>query len=201
MYVLAKSVLALMIGFIASVVLGLVFIPWLRKLKVGQKTSVFVKAHEKKSGTPTMGGIIFIVSTIFTILFLCFTNKLKISSNLLIILFVFFGYGLIGFVDDFLKVKYKCNEKGLTRMQKFLAQVVIAIMFFYIYIRNGSNPEIEIYALHLKINLGFMYGFFILFMLVGTSNAVNLTDGLDGLAAGLSAIAIMVYGMIAWNSG
>ena len=60
MYVLAKSVLALMIGFIASVVLGLVFIPWLRKLKVGQKTSVFVKAHEKKSGTPTMGGIIFI---------------------------------------------------------------------------------------------------------------------------------------------
>ena len=193
MYVLAKSVLALMIGFIASVVLGLVFIPWLRKLKVGQKTSVFVKAHEKKSGTPTMGGIIFIVSTIFTILFLCFTNKLKI--------FVFFGYGLIGFVDDFLKVKYKCNEKGLTRMQKFLAQVVIAIMFFYIYIRNGSNPEIEIYALHLKINLGFMYGFFILFMLVGTSNAVNLTDGLDGLAAGLSAIAIMVYGMIAWNSG
>ena len=84
MYVLAKSVLALMIGFIASVVLGLVFIPWLRKLKVGQKTSVFVKAHEKKSGTPTMGGIIFIVSTIFTILFLCFTNKLKISSNALL---------------------------------------------------------------------------------------------------------------------
>lgn len=69
MYVLAKSVLALMIGFIASVVLGLVFIPWLRKLKVGQKTSKFVKAHENKSGTPTMGGIIFIVSTIFTILF------------------------------------------------------------------------------------------------------------------------------------
>ena len=74
-------------------------------------------------------------------------------------------------------------------------------MFFYVYIRNGSNPEIEIYALNLKINLGFMYGFFILFMLVGTSNAVNLTDGLDGLAAGLSAIAILVYGMIAWNSG
>ncbi len=148
-----------------------------------------------------MGGIIFVLSTIITIFVLYFTNKLKISSNLLIILFVFFGYGLIGFVDDFLKVKYKSNEKGLTRMQKFLAQVVIAIMFFYVYIRNGSNPVIEIYALNLKINLGFMYGFFILFMLVGTSNAVNLTDGLDGLAAGLSAIAIMVYGMIAWNSG
>lgn len=200
MYVLAKSVLALMIGFMASVILGLILIPWLRKLKIGQRTSIFVKAHEKKNGTPTMGGIIFILSTIITILVLYFTNKLKISSNLLIILFVFFGYGLIGFVDDFLKVKYKCNEKGLTRMQKFLAQVVIAIMFFYVYIRNGSNPEIEIYALHLKINLGFMYGFFILFMLVASSNAVNITDGLDGLAGGLSFIAILVLGVITWST-
>ena len=87
MYVLAKSVLALMIGFMASVILGLILIPWLRKLKIGQRTSIFVKAHEKKNGTPTMGGIIFILSTIITILVLYFTNKLKISSNLLIILF------------------------------------------------------------------------------------------------------------------
>lgn len=201
MYILAKSVLALMIGFMASVVLGLILIPWLRKLKVGQKTSIFVKAHAKKSGTPTMGGLIFTLSTIITIFALFIMGKMNISSNLLIILFVFFGYGLIGFVDDFMKVKYKSNERGLTRLQKFLAQVVIAVLFFYVYIRNGSNPEIEIYALKIKFNLGFMYGFFILFMLVGTSNAVNLTDGLDGLAAGLSAIAILVYGMIAWNSG
>jgi phospho-N-acetylmuramoyl-pentapeptide-transferase len=201
MYVLAKSILALMIGFIVSVVLGLILIPLLKKMNVDQKTSRFVKAHAKKSGTPTMGGLIFTLSTIITIFVLYFLGKLKISSNLLIILFVFFGYGLIGFVDDFLKVKYKSNEKGLTRMQKFIAQVVIALLFFYIYIKNGSNPTIEIYALNIKINLGFMYGFFILFMLVGTSNAVNLTDGLDGLAAGLSAIAFLVYGMIAWNSG
>ena len=201
MYILAKSVLALMIGFIASVLLGLILIPWLKKLKVGQKTSIFVRAHEKKSGTPTMGGLIFTLSTIITIFTLYFMDKIKISSNLLIILFVFFGYGLIGFVDDYLKVKHKSNEAGLTRLQKFLAQVFIAIAFFYVYIRHGSNPVIEIYALNIKVNLGFMYGFFILFMLVGTSNAVNLTDGLDGLAAGLSAIAILVYGMIAWNSG
>ena len=201
MYVLAKSVLALMIGFIVSVILGLILIPWLKKLKVGQKTSKFVKAHAKKSGTPTMGGLIFTLSTIITIFALYFMNKLKISSNLLIILFVFFGYGLIGFVDDFLKVKHKSNEAGLSRLQKFIAQVLIAVLFFYVYMRHGSNPVIEIYALNIKLNLGFMYGFFILFMLVGASNAVNLTDGLDGLAGGLSAIAIMVYGMIAWNSG
>lgn len=201
MYVLAKSVLALMIGFMASVVLGLVIIPLLKKLNAGQRTSKFVKAHAKKSGTPTMGGLIFTISTIFTIFVLYFMDKIKISSNLLIILFVFFGYGLIGFVDDFFKIKYKSNEKGLSRMQKFVAQIVIALLFFYIYIKSGSNPTIEVYALNLKIDLGFMYGFFILFMLVGTSNAVNLTDGLDGLSAGLSAIAFLVYGMIAWNSG
>ena len=201
MYILAKSVLALMIGFIVSAVLGLLIIPWLKKLKIGQKTSVFVKAHEKKSGTPTMGGIIFALSTLITILTLYFMGKINISSNLLIILFVFLGYGLIGFVDDFMKVKHKSNEAGLTVIQKLLAQTFIAILFFYIYMKHGANPEIEIYALNIKINLGYFYGFFILLMLVGSSNAVNLTDGLDGLAAGLSAIAIFVYGMIAWNSG
>ena len=201
MYVLAKSILALMIGFIASVMLGLVIIPLLKKIHAGQRTSKFVKAHAKKDGTPTMGGLIFTLSTILTIFILYFLNKLKISSNLLIILFVFFGYGLIGFIDDYLKIKYQSNEKGLTRIQKLIGQIIIALLFFYIYMKNGSKPTIEIYALDIEVNLGFLYGFFILFMLVGTSNAVNLTDGLDGLAAGLSAIAFLVYGMIAWNSG
>ncbi len=201
MYILAKSVLALMIGFMASVILGLAIIPILKKLKFGQKTSRFVEAHAKKSGTPTMGGLIFTLSTIITIFVLHFMGKLNISSNLVIILFVFFGYGLIGFIDDSLKIKYKSNEKGLTRMQKFLMQIVIAVLFFYIYTKNGANTVIEVSALNINIDLGFMYGFFILFMLVGTSNAVNLTDGLDGLAAGLSAIAFLIYGMLAWNSG
>ncbi len=200
MYVLAKSVLALMIGFTISVLLGLILVPLLKKFKAGQKTSKFVLAHKGKNGTPTMGGLIFILSTLFTIFALYITDKIHISSNLLIILFVFLGYAIIGFVDDYLKVKYQSNEKGLSRLQKFIAQTVLAIVFFYIYIRNGSNPVIEIYALKLKINLGFLYGFFILFMLVGASNAVNLTDGLDGLAGGLSAISILVYAMITWNS-
>lgn len=201
MYVLAKSVLALMIGFTASIVLGLMIIPMLKKIHANQRTSKFVKAHAKKSGTPTMGGLIFTLSTIFTIFVLYFMGKLKISSNLLIIIFVFFGYGLIGFIDDFFKIKYQSNEKGLSRMQKFVMQVIIALLFFYVYTKNGADTTIEVSALNIEINLGFMYGFFILFMLVGTSNAVNLTDGLDGLAAGLSAIAFLVYGMIAWNSG
>ena len=200
MYVLAKSALAVMIGFIVSVLFGIFFVPFLKKRKARQVTSKFVEAHKSKSGTPTMGGLLFYISTIITILTLFFTRKMNISTNLLIVLFVFFGYGLIGFIDDFMKVKYHSNEKGLSRIQKLVGQILIAILFFYLYIKDGSDPTIEVAALNIKINLGFMYGFFILFMLVGTSNAVNLTDGLDGLAGGLSAIAFLVYGMIAWNS-
>ena len=200
MYVLTKSVLALMIGFIIAAVFGLFFVPFLKKKHIGQVTSKFIKQHQKKNGTPTMGGLIFIISTIMTIGALVLTNKMNLSTNLIIILFVFFGYALIGFIDDFLKFKFKSNEKGLSRLQKFVAQIILAIIFFYLYVKDGSNPNIEITGLHINVNLGFMYGFFILFMLVGTSNAVNLTDGLDGLAAGLSAIAFGVYGMIAWSS-
>lgn len=200
MYVLTKSVLALMIGFIIASIFGLVFVPFMRKKKLGQVTSKFVKQHKDKSGTPTMGGLIFIVSTILTIAALVLTNKMTLSTNLIIVLFVFLGYALIGWIDDFLKLKFKSNEKGLSVLQKFVAQIILAIIFFYLYIKDGSNPTVEITGLHINVNLGFMYGFFILFMLVGTSNAVNLTDGLDGLAAGLSVIAFGVYGMIAWSS-
>ena len=200
MYVLTKSVLALMIGFIVASVFGLFFVPFMKNKHLGQVTSKFVKQHKGKSGTPTMGGLIFIISTIITIAALVLTNKMTITTNLIIVLFVFFGYALIGLVDDFFKIKFKSNEKGLTRLQKFIAQIILAIIIFYLYIKDGSNPNIEITGLNININLGFMYGFFILFMLVGTSNAVNLTDGLDGLAAGLSVIAFGVYGMIAWSS-
>lgn len=200
MLLLAKSVLAIFIGFLVAVIFGALFVPFMKKRKARQVTSKYVKAHQSKTGTPTMGGMIFFISTIITIAAMFITKKMVITTNLFIVLFVFFGYGLIGFVDDFLKIKYKSNEKGLTRLQKFIAQVVIAIIFFYLYIKSGADTSIEVAALNIHISLGFLYGFFILFMLVGTSNAVNLTDGLDGLAGGLSLICFLIYGMIAWNS-
>lgn len=200
MLLLAKSVLAIFIGFLVSIVFGAIFVPFMRRRKARQVTSKYVEAHQSKSGTPTMGGMIFFISTIVTIAAMFLTNKMVITTNLFIVLFVFFGFGLIGFVDDFLKIKYKSNEKGLTRLQKFLAQVVISIVFFYLYIKSGADTSIEVAALNIHVSLGFLYGFFILFMLVGTSNAVNLTDGLDGLAGGLSLICFLIYGMIAWNS-
>ena len=200
MLLLAKSVLAIFIGFLVAVIFGAFFVPFMKRKKARQVTSKFVKAHQSKSGTPTMGGLIFTIATIITIAAMFLTKKMVITTNLLIVLFVFFGYGLIGFIDDFLKIKYKSNEKGLTRIQKFLGQVIIAIIFFYLYIKSGADTSLEVAALNIHISLGFLYGFFILFMLVGTSNAVNLTDGLDGLAGGLSVICFLIYGMIAWNS-
>ncbi len=200
MFVLTKSILALMIGFIISVIVGYFLIPFLKKLNVGQRISVFVgESHKKKNGIPTMGGLIFIIPTFITILIMYFTKKIEINSNLLIVLFVFVAYALLGFLDDFTKLKRKQNE-GLTEIQKLFGQVVIAVVFFYIYMRSGSEPLLWFHAFNLKIDVGWLYGFFILFMLVATSNAVNITDGLDGLAGGLSFIATLVMGIITWST-
>jgi len=199
MLILAKSAMALMLGFIISIIVGLVFIPLMKKKGVGQQVSHSLEKHLKKEGTPTMGGLIFIISTILAILFLWLYGSLEITSNILIVLFVFISYAALGFADDYLKVKYK-NNKGLSRLFKMFIQTLIALVFFYIFIRNGGEPTIEISFLNFYANIGWLYGIFILFLLVGTSNAVNLTDGLDGLAGGLSAIAFLAYGLIAWST-
>lgn len=200
MFILTKSILALMIGFIISVIMGYFIIPILKKLNIGQRISVFVgESHQKKNGIPTMGGAIFIIPTFITILIMYLTNKININSNLLIVLFVFVAYAILGFLDDFLKIRKNQNE-GLTDVQKLLGQVIIAVIFFFIYMKSGSEPLLWFHAFNLKINIGWLYGFFILFMLVASSNAVNITDGLDGLAGGLSFIATLVLGIIAWST-
>lgn len=201
MYLLAKTILCVTAGFLVAIVLGLVIVPLLRRAKAGQITSKYVKEHANKSGTPVMGGLIFIIATVLVLALLLITKKITYTSNLTIVLFVFLSYALLGFIDDYRIIKYKSNEKGLTRLQKFIGQVIIAVVFFLLYIKNGMNPTIEIYLFDIKVNLGMFYVIFILFMLVGASNAVNITDGLDGLSGGLSVIAFIVYGMIAWNTG
>lgn len=201
MLLLTKSVFAVMIGFLFSSLLGLILIPWLKKMNVGQRISVFVgESHKKKEGTPTMGGIIFIISTVVTMLALLITNKIDYTSNLGIVLLVFIGFGIIGFLDDYLSIKKKNNE-GLTTYQKLFLQVLIAIGFFYIYMKNGGQTSFTVGTLHIDLELGWVYGLFILFVLVGASNAINLTDGLDGLAGGLSAIAFVAFALISLMVG
>lgn len=200
MLILTKSVLALMIGFILSAILGLIIIPYLRKLKVGQRISIYVgESHKKKAGTPTMGGFIFILSTLITILTLAIFNKITVTDDLIIVICVFIGYAILGFLDDYLSIKRKDNE-GLTTMQKLFGQVIIALVFFYIYMKGGAEPIVWVHTLGIKVNLGWFYGIFVLLMLVGMSNAVNITDGLDGLAGGLSAISFLALGLITWGS-
>ena len=189
-----------MIGFIISVITGYFMIPLLKKLNMGQRISVFVgESHKKKNGIPTIGGLIFIIPTFITILIMYFTKKININSNLLIVLFVFVAYAILGLIDDLMKLKRKQNE-GLTEIQKLFGQVIIAVVFFYIYMKSGSEPLLWFHAFNLKVDVGWLYGFFILFMLVASSNAVNITDGLDGLAGGLSFIATLVLGIISWST-
>lgn len=200
MLILAKSILGLMLGFFIAIVIGWFLIPMLKKLKCGQNISEYTAfAHASKNGTPTIGGLIFIIPTILAMFILYLRGSLEITHSLLIVLFVFISYAALGFVDDYLKIK-EHNNKGLSIVQKLLVQVLIALIFFFIYMKGGGDANVTITSLGISINMGWVYGLFILFLLVGSSNAVNLTDGLDGLAGGLSLIAFLSFGIITWGT-
>lgn len=200
MLTLTKSLFALMIGFIISTIFGVILIPFLKKIKAGQRINIYVDTHKKKAGTPTMGGFIFIIPCLITVILLLLTNKMEYSINLFIVLFVMISYGMIGFLDDYISLKNNVN-KGLTQVQKLLLQFVVAVVFYILFRHFGDGDSVlRITLFNFEWNLSWFYGVFILFLLVGTSNAVNLTDGLDGLAGGLSAISFLAYGLISWGS-
>ena len=201
MLILTKSIMAMMISFIFAVITALIIIPILKKLHAAQTLSIYLqRTHKAKEGTPTMGGLIFIIPTITITLIFALLNKIEITYTLIIILFTFISYAIIGLIDDYLIIK-RHNNKGLTKNQKFSLQVLIAIIFFYLFMKSGNEPLLWIHSLNFKQNIGWLYGIFILFVLVASSNAVNLTDGLDGLAGGLSAISFLTFGIISWNTG
>lgn len=199
MLILAKAMMAIMLGFICAIVCGLLFIPLLRKFNIGQQVyEELNKRHLKKQGTPTMGGIIFIVPVLASLAYLYFSGSVEFSYNLTVLIFVFLAYGLLGFIDDYLKVKYKNND-GLSIVTKFMCQMAIALIFFYLFMKGGGTPVLSLSFINLELNLGWGFGLFIFLLLVGTTNAVNIADGLDGLCGGLSTIAFLAYGIIAWN--
>ena len=198
---ITKSVMAMLIGFILALIVAIILIPLLKKIHAGQNISIYLrKAHKNKQGTPTMGGLIFIIPTFLTIIILFCLNKIHFSYTLLIILFTLFSYTLIGFIDDYLIIK-RHNNKGLSQTAKLALQTLVAIIFFYLFMKGGNEPLLWVHSLNFKLDIGFFYGLFILFVLVAVSNAVNLTDGLDGLAGGLSFICFVSFGIIAWNTG
>ena len=201
MIILTKAVLVMMISLILSIMLGIVLIPILKKLKAGQRLSEYLEErHKSKVGTPTMGGLIFIIPTVVVMIFMIIFNKIKITTSLLIVLITFLFYALIGFIDDFLIIK-RNNNAGLSESLKFILQVIVAIIFFYLFMVSGNEPLLWIHTLGIKLDIGFLYGIVILLVLVSSSNAVNLTDGLDGLAGSLSLIVFITFGIITYNTG
>ena len=188
--------LILMISFITAIILGIIIIPILRKLKVGQiERDDGPQSHLKKQGTPTMGGIIMILAMIIvvtgTYIFLIYNNQGDIANKLLAILLLTIGFGLIGFIDDFKKLVLK-NTKGLKPSYKMLGLLIISVAYV-IYLVYGLKIGTETYIPILKQSITipiYIYIPFAIIVILATTNAINLTDGIDGLSSSVSAIII-----------
>ena len=187
------SITAGIVTFLLTVVGIPAFIRYYRKAQItGQQMHEDVKQHQAKVGTPTMGGLVFLIATVVVSFLVALFTK-QLTNNVGMILFILVLYGLVGFLDDFLKVFRKINE-GLNPKQKFTLQVLGGIIFYLFYERGGDILSVFGYPIH----LGWLYIIFALFWLVGFSNAVNLTDGIDGLASISVVISLSAYGVIAY---
>ena len=187
------SITAGIVTFLLTVVGIPAFIQYYRKAQItGQQMHEDVKQHQAKVGTPTMGGLVFLIATVVVSFLVALFTK-QLTNNVGMILFILVLYGLVGFLDDFLKVFRKINE-GLNPKQKFTLQVLGGIIFYIFYERGGDILSVFGYPIH----LGWLYIIFALFWLVGFSNAVNLTDGIDGLASISVVISLSAYGVIAY---
>ena len=193
----------LLTAFVIAVIVGPIFIPFLKRLKFGQSIRTDgPQSHLKKSGTPTMGGIIFLLSTLLTTaIFWVIGDKFVSGRTFLMLIIVLFGCSLIGFIDDFIIVVKKDN-KGLRPKHKMLGLFLIGAAFLYLFLTTGDGGFPTVVNLgFFSMDWGMFYGLWVLFMIVGGSNATNLTDGLDGLLGGCSLIVFSVLGMIALHLG
>ena len=185
--------------FAAGLVLctGPLLIPELHKLKFGQSIrEEGPKSHQAKSGTPTMGGIMIILAIVIATV-----AAAPLTPAVLLALFITLGHFVLGFLDDYIKVVKKRNL-GLKAKQKMLGQILIAIVTMIVGTRVlGIDTTIWIPIADINLDIGIGYYFLVLFVLVGTSNAVNLTDGLDGLASGMVAIASGAYALVCYMTG
>ena len=182
-------------GLVVAAVLGYVMVPLLHRLKFGQSIrEEGPKWHQKKSGTPTMGGVIFILAC------LAATFTVTRSIDALLIVFCAMFFGLIGFADDYIKVVKKRNL-GLTAKQKFAAQIFISVAFVLILMYNGLNTDVLLPFTGRSVNFGVWYMPFAVLVMAGTVNSVNLTDGLDGLASFITLAVCVLFAVIAKEAG
>jgi phospho-N-acetylmuramoyl-pentapeptide-transferase len=179
-------------AFLLSIVAGPLLIPLLRRLKFGQQIrSDGPQGHLKKAGTPTMGGIIILLA--LSLAALRFADK---TPELYILLIATLGFGLVGFFDDYIKIVFK-RSLGLTAKQKLLGQLLVsAVVCFYLY-SIGHSTDVGVPLTGFVFHLGWLYYPLVVIFMLGMSNAVNFTDGLDGLLSGTAAIAFGAYVIIA----
>lgn len=180
------------VAFLIVLCLGPIAIPLLRRFKFGQAIRAEGPTrHLEKQGTPTMGGVMLILAIVFT------AWRFSSSPTTWILILALVGYGAIGLLDDSLKILRRKNL-GLTARQKLVLQVVVAVLFYLALYSYGWHFDLSLPFLAQPLNLGIFYLPFLAFFMVGFSNAVNITDGLDGLASGIAAIAFAAFAFLAW---
>lgn len=198
------SIIAGLVAFASTVLAMPHFIRFFQIKKIGgQQMHEDVKQHLEKAGTPTMGGTVFLaVAFVVTVVFFLMSQLLNPTqgnwSAVVGILAVLAIYGTIGFLDDFLKIFKQINE-GLTSKQKMAAQIIGGLLFYFLHVQVSGQDSLNIFGY--QLHLGIFYIAFVLFWIVGFSNAVNLTDGIDGLASISVVISLSAYGVIAYRQG
>jgi len=194
---ISTHVLIFILTFVFVLILGPVFIPLLTRLKFGQTVrDDGPKSHYKKTGTPTMGGVIFLIPVLVISIFYA-----RQDPRILPLVFVTLGFGLVGFIDDFIKVVKK-RKDGLYWNQKMLGLLVIAVTFA-VYVSRTQSSDIIIPFLGMEntFSLGWLFVPFTIVVLIGSTNAVNITDGLDGLAAGVTLIVTVFFTIVSMTRG
>ena len=193
-----KLVMGFLISLACVLVLMPAFIDFMKRISFNQTVSEYaLDEYKEKAKTPIMGGVMFIIVPV--VISLAMTENPLADLDLMIVLITYVGYGLIGFIDDFL-IAVKHDNDGLLPRYKFLMQVVLALIVFLIY-RSDATLDVTLLFTKKKIELGIFYILLILFMFSGASNAVNLTDGMDGLAAGCELFALIPYLLFAIRQG
>jgi phospho-N-acetylmuramoyl-pentapeptide-transferase len=191
-----KVITPVIIAFVLSVVLGPIIIPFLRKLKIGQtEREDGVKSHLKKAGTPTMGGLIILASIVVTSLI-----YIKDYPKIIPILFLTIGFGIIGFLDDYLKVVLKRSD-GLLPKQKFLLQIIVTGIFVFYLIQTNIDLTMITFVSGKVWDLKWLTIPTMFFVVLGTVNGVNFTDGLDGLASSVTVLVATFFTVVAIGTG
>ncbi len=198
-YITFRTILAALTALFLTLFLGSRVIAWLKELQIGQVVRADGPAsHQVKSGTPTMGGVLIIFSSLVATLAWADLRDIYVWLVLLVVAV----FGMIGFVDDYRKLVRR-SSTGLTAWQKMTAQIGVALLFaLAIWLLPGYSERLTVpFCKRLLPDLGFWYVPFVVLVVVGTSNAVNLTDGLDGLATGPSLVAFVVYAIFGYVAG